>query len=426
MGGSQVGLGDNGACLCWMLGSLSSPSPVQKSVFLGSVPALRCCRAVTRNFIPLPAGKMDEEAGEKQTDMLSPEEVEALEGINRRFQELMSDPENVNEAANFLVDDLIDEMTIGVVFEVHRSAKLGVLDPEADMSGEDPSKFKIVEDPGLDVFGQPPVIKKFQDCVCPSCNRGLAASRFAPHLEKCMGMGRNSSRIASRRIANNSKETSSAMASEDEDDEWTIGGDRRRKKRDRSNGNAKKPAKSLKADRRNGDSNSSFSGSVSEGLGGSTGNSSSIDASSAALEAMRPDERRNLLGSICGVISEHTRKLCTRSLRCPQHSDEQRRTLRASVLVDESSFQSDIQVNVESLGLDPDDLLSGLSGNVVGGLGLGSLSRGSWETERSNASSPADSVSVSSSTSSKKREKSSPGKSSSHKKKSKHSSSHEL
>lgn len=69
------------------------------------------------------------------------------------------------------------------------------------------SRFKIVEDPGLDVFGQPPVIKKFQDCICPSCNRGLAASRFAPHLEKCMGMGRNSSRIASRRIANNSKET---------------------------------------------------------------------------------------------------------------------------------------------------------------------------------------------------------------------------
>ena len=25
--------------------------------------------------------------------------------------------------------------------------------------------------------------------------------RFAPHLEKCMGMGRNSSRLASRRLA---------------------------------------------------------------------------------------------------------------------------------------------------------------------------------------------------------------------------------
>ncbi len=40
------------------------------------------------------------------------------------------------------------------------------------------------------------------ECACPNCGRNLAATRFAPHLEKCMGMGRNSSRVASRRIAN--------------------------------------------------------------------------------------------------------------------------------------------------------------------------------------------------------------------------------
>lgn len=40
------------------------------------------------------------------------------------------------------------------------------------------------------------------ECVCPNCNRSLAAIRFAPHLEKCMGMGRSSSRLATRRIAN--------------------------------------------------------------------------------------------------------------------------------------------------------------------------------------------------------------------------------
>lgn len=49
------------------------------------------------------------------------------------------------------------------------------------------------------MFGQVPV-KKQQDCVCPNCSRTLAAIRFAPHLEKCMGMGRNSSRIASKRL----------------------------------------------------------------------------------------------------------------------------------------------------------------------------------------------------------------------------------
>ena len=56
----------------------------------------------------------------------------------------------------------------------------------------------LVDVNGLDVFGQQPV-KKQVDCVCPNCSRTLAANRFTPHLEKCMGMGRNSSRIASRR-----------------------------------------------------------------------------------------------------------------------------------------------------------------------------------------------------------------------------------
>jgi len=70
-----------------------------------------------------------------------------------------------------------------------------------DMSnnGDCHVKFTEIKDiRGLDVFGQVPMKKQF-DCVCPNCQRNLAASRFAPHLEKCMGMGRNSSRIASRR-----------------------------------------------------------------------------------------------------------------------------------------------------------------------------------------------------------------------------------
>ena len=57
---------------------------------------------------------------------------------------------------------------------------------------------EIVDEKGVDVFGQVPTKKQYE-CVCPNCQRNLAASRFAPHLEKCMGMGRNSSRIASRR-----------------------------------------------------------------------------------------------------------------------------------------------------------------------------------------------------------------------------------
>ena len=58
---------------------------------------------------------------------------------------------------------------------------------------------EVVDRDGLDVFGQGP-LKKQVECICPSCQRNMAANRFAPHLEKCLGMGRNSSRLASRRL----------------------------------------------------------------------------------------------------------------------------------------------------------------------------------------------------------------------------------
>lgn len=64
-----------------------------------------------------------------------------------------------------------------------------------------PSGVEIVDQPGVDIFGQVYNQWKNKECVCPNCSRSIAASRFAPHLEKCLGMGRNSSRIANRRSA---------------------------------------------------------------------------------------------------------------------------------------------------------------------------------------------------------------------------------
>ncbi|XP_010006111.1 PREDICTED: ataxin-7-like protein 3, partial [Chaetura pelagica] len=49
-------------------------------------------------------------------------------------------------------------------------------------------------------------------------------------------------------------------------------------------------------------------------------------------ETLGPEELRTLLTTQCGVISEHTKKMCTRSLRCPQHTDEQRRSVRVYLL----------------------------------------------------------------------------------------------
>lgn len=47
-------------------------------------------------------------------------------------------------------------------------------------------RFNIVDMPDMDVFGSANT-KKAVDCTCPNCDRPVASSRFAPHLEKCMG-----------------------------------------------------------------------------------------------------------------------------------------------------------------------------------------------------------------------------------------------
>ncbi|CAG2100374.1 unnamed protein product [Medioppia subpectinata] len=115
-------------------------------------------------------------------------------------------------------DELVEEVLIGVYFEVHRAAKHTkclFVDESPTLEHE---KYAIIDKKGLDIFGELP-IKKQMECVCPNCHRNLAASRFAPHLEKCMGMGRNSSRIASKRIA------TSSVKNNDSDDDYDNNGD---------------------------------------------------------------------------------------------------------------------------------------------------------------------------------------------------------
>lgn len=45
--------------------------------------------------------------------------------------------------------------------------------------------------PDTDIFGSANT-KKAVDCTCPNCERPVASSRFAPHLEKCMGKNETS------------------------------------------------------------------------------------------------------------------------------------------------------------------------------------------------------------------------------------------
>lgn len=304
---------------------------------------------------------------------------EKIEELNNRFSEFISKKENVESITTEFYEDLLDEVLMGFVFDVHRTIKSGSSNVEEGIP--DDESYVIIDSPGLDVFGQHPV-KKSQECNCPNCDRGVAACRFATHLEKCMGMGRNSSRIASRRIANNTKDLSnfSGIISDDEDDvDWSMTNDKRKRKKER---NGIKKYKQQKSGQRNGDSNDVVY--------------TSNENSPSNYENMTIEEKKQLLTQICGVISEHTKKLCTRSVRCPQHTDDQRREMRANL--DNSGQQDGVNVDV----VETNDEESQHSRE--------NLTR--WDQEGSSHSSPADSTSTttSSTNSTKKKDTKSRGK----------------
>ncbi|NXH24237.1 AT7L3 protein, partial [Myiagra hebetior] len=206
------------------------------------------------------------------------------------------DNSKLEAIAHEIYTELVEDACLGLCFEVHRAVKCGYFFLD-DTDPDSMKDFEIVDQPGVDIFGQVYNQWKNKECVCPNCSRSIAASRFAPHLEKCLGMGRNSSRIANRRIASSNNLNKSESDQEDNDDindnDWSYGSEKKAKKR--------------KSDKYS--------------------NSAGIN-----YETLGPEELRTLLTTQCGVISEHTKKMCTRSLRCPQHTDEQRRAVRVYLL----------------------------------------------------------------------------------------------
>ncbi|XP_066554705.1 ataxin-7-like protein 3 isoform X3 [Amia ocellicauda] len=227
------------------------------------------------------------------------------------------DNSKLEAIAHDIYTDLIDDSCLGLCFEVHRAVKCGYF--FLDEGDPDNTKdYEIVDQPGVDIFGQVYNQWKNKECVCPNCNRSIAASRFAPHLEKCLGMGRNSSRIANRRIASSNNMNKSESDQEDNDDindnDWSYGSEKKAKKRKSDkvflhslkqpvflNPNSPRRSKSLK--HKNGELSSS-------------GNADPYKYnynSGISYETLGPEELRSLLTTQCGVISEHTKKMCTRS-----------------------------------------------------------------------------------------------------------------
>ncbi|CAJ0930770.1 unnamed protein product, partial [Mesorhabditis belari] len=109
--------------------------------------------------------------------------------------------DNADDIAQKLVNDLIDSCTLRECFEVHRrlaiNREMGIrqLSPKPHtpkIATFTPSRGKQIE------------------CQCTNCGRTIAVTYYAPHLEKCIGMGR---RAARRKVQYNEKASESAPGS---------------------------------------------------------------------------------------------------------------------------------------------------------------------------------------------------------------------
>uniref|UniRef100_A0A0M3I3V5 SAGA-associated factor 11 n=1 Tax=Ascaris lumbricoides TaxID=6252 RepID=A0A0M3I3V5_ASCLU len=107
-----------------------------------------------------------------------------------------------SEIVDSFYNYLLESVLLVPIFKIHRIAKIAkTVGPITSTLKEEPSS-QLEE---FDIFGNANIPQKPQknmEVYCDECKRTIAASRFAPHLEKCMGMGRNSSRVARRRLAN--------------------------------------------------------------------------------------------------------------------------------------------------------------------------------------------------------------------------------
>jgi len=145
------------------------------------------------------------------------QKLEQLKQANVRIQELMQqESPEIHQLSIMLMSvylELVDDICLETCFEMHKKVKLGLLCVNCDTVASD-----IINKPGLDIFGQTiNDIQTTESFECVNCRRSVMASRYAPHLEKCMGFGRSSSRIATKRLVSAVNKMKSLNESEESD-----------------------------------------------------------------------------------------------------------------------------------------------------------------------------------------------------------------
>jgi len=240
--------------------------------------------------------------------------IKLLKQQNQKLDKLLQDFESQTLAPLLLTVflELLDEICLEVCFEMHKKLKLQLLCLNCDSVYSD-----VVCRSGCDIFGQTPndIQNNTEAFECVNCKRTVMAGRYAPHLEKCMGLGRSSSRIANKRLAisvdrlKNPLNGNDSEQSDNEDRDYFPQLNVKASipsRKDRISG--KISSKKLKT------------------------KSISIDSSEHTFDKPSTNRIKELLNTTCGVISSSTGKMCTKTLNCPQHNDQLREDIRLQLL----------------------------------------------------------------------------------------------
>jgi hypothetical protein len=117
---------------------------------------------------------------------------------------LFQDPASVASQTVAAYDELLDDILLDVAIDARRDAHFGREEP---VSGGEPDGKRPKLDPyslGLkqngrgapDIFGAQHPATCMELVTCQNCGRQLQAGKFAQHLERCLGKGRQAGRNA--------------------------------------------------------------------------------------------------------------------------------------------------------------------------------------------------------------------------------------
>jgi hypothetical protein len=290
----------------------------------------------------------DEESPTKSTPV---EEEESTHSNNVDETDAMEIDITPTSQESYVYDEVLSDVILEVAFEMHKKLKTGVLCVNCNHTYID-----MVNRAGYDIYGQAQSqLIAADNCECCNCSRTVTASRFAPHLEKCMGLGRTS-RLATRRTRHPEKPVK--VPSDESDGEFSASSQTSNSSHTHTTTHPHTQA--------NGPSHTHPPAAlpllpppVAVGVGGGGGGGGLSDGDAdgdwkdpsynykpkkKTAKALKPKKKskkfsgeeidltdpkiRVLLLTTCGVISPITGKMCTKTLKCPQHNDQLRNALR--------------------------------------------------------------------------------------------------